>query len=365
MSDDPPPAGRRAVALTYATKIGAALLGLFVFILALQLLKKGAGAQGLGWLLHALDVTGVGDTLGFGWLMAYVVLSGSPVAAIALTAYSGGALSAYQAFAMITGSRLGASFIVLFVGFLYYLRGQRRIASVSIGVTALIVTATIYLPALALGLVILSQGWLDGVRVGPSSELNSVISQIYDPIVDLAAHNLPAWLVFVAGIGTLLLAFRIFDQALPEVDPERTGFQRIADLVYRPEMMFLLGMVVTSLTLSVSVSLTVLVPLSIKGYVRRENVTPYIMGANITTFVDTLIAATLLNSPANMAHSPFTIVLVEVISVSMFSAIVLTWFYRPYQRRLERAIEWVLGDQRRLALFLAVILLIPILLLLL
>jgi hypothetical protein len=119
---------------------------------------------------------------------------------------------------MITGSRLGASFIVLFVGFLYNLRGQRRIASVSIGVTALIVTATIYLPALALGYAILSQGWLDGVHIGPSTELNSVISTIFDPLVGLAAYFLPAWALFIWA-SALLVAFRIFDQALPRSTP--------------------------------------------------------------------------------------------------------------------------------------------------
>ena len=61
-------------------------------------------------------------------------------------------------------------------------------------------------------------------------------------------------------------------------------------LLYRPLVTFALGLAVTTLTMSVSVSLSVLVPLSARGYIRRENVIPYIMGANITTFVDTLVA---------------------------------------------------------------------------
>jgi Na+/phosphate symporter len=366
MPKPPPTPPRRGLAglLGHARRVGAAVVGLAVFILALQLLRAGAGGQGFATLLAGLHVTAVLDTLGFGWLMAYIVLSGSPVAAIALTTFSSGALTDVQAFAMITGSRLGASFIVLFVGFLYYLRGERRIASVSIGIIALLVTATIYLPALALGYVILQRGWFDGIRIPPSAGLESAISLIYDPIVNPLRDGLPSWAVFLLGMGVLLGAFRIFDQALPDIDPERTGFQRIADLVYRPQMMFFLGMLVTSLTLSVSVSLTVLVPLSARGYVRRENVTPYIMGANITTFVDTLLAAALLAPPAAASHTPFTIVLVEMLSVTTFSLLVLVLFYRPYQRLLERLLEWVLADTRRLAAFLLVILLVPVLLLL-
>jgi Na+/phosphate symporter len=358
----PPPAAPRW--RQHLRKVGAAVLGLATFVLALQLLRRGAGGNGLSALLTSLHVTQMADTLGFGWLMAYLVLSGSPVAAIALTAYSGGAIGDYQAFAMITGSRLGASFIVLFVGFLYHLRGHQRTASVSIGVLALLVTASIYLPALGLGTLILDQHWLDPVHIVPSQALNSVIGALFDPIVNLASTYLPTLGVLLLGIGTLLVAFNIFDKALPEVDPQRSGFGRIADMVYRPAMMFLLGMAVTSVTLSVSVSISVLVPLSAKGYVRRENVAPYIMGANITTFVDTLVAAALLAVPAGATRTPFTIVLVEMLSVSVFSLLVLGVFYKPYLRLLERVLERVLHDTRTLMFFLLVILVIPLLLLL-
>src|SRR3546814_9730579 len=52
------------------------------------------------------------STLGVGWLGACIVLSGSPVAASSLTLLDGGAIDRTQSFAMLTGSRLGASFVV-------------------------------------------------------------------------------------------------------------------------------------------------------------------------------------------------------------------------------------------------------------
>ena len=55
--------------------------------------------------------------------------------------------------------------------------------------------------------------------------------------------------------------------------------------------MFGLGCLVALITMSVSVALTVLVPLVAKGYVKREDILPYIMGANITTLGDTMLAA--------------------------------------------------------------------------
>src|SRR5215207_2418819 len=133
-----------AILPRWLPKLLIMVVGLLAFILALQLLKQGAKVYG-GEIIRMLNVSNVSNTLGFGWLLAYIFLSGSPVAAIAVSFFAAGTITDMQAFTMITGSRLGASFIVLFVGFLYYLRGHQRSASISIGVLALLTTAAIYL----------------------------------------------------------------------------------------------------------------------------------------------------------------------------------------------------------------------------
>src|SRR5262245_38929525 len=98
-----------------------ATAGLFFFVFALQLIK--AGARSVVRVLEQLNVEGPANSLGFGWLAAYAALSGSPVAAIGTTLLAGGVLDEREAFAVIGGSRLGASFIVLAVGYVLYLGG--------------------------------------------------------------------------------------------------------------------------------------------------------------------------------------------------------------------------------------------------
>jgi hypothetical protein len=112
--------------------------------------------------------------------------------------------------------------------------------------------------------------------------------------------------------------------------------------------------------MSVSVSLSILVPLSHRGFVRRENVVPYIMGANITTFIDTLLAAVLLNNP-----TAFTIVLVQMVGVGLVSLLILLTVYHPYERALLRSVSWITRDNRHLAIFMVTIFVVPLLLLLL
>ncbi len=258
---------------------------------------------------------------------------------------------------MITGSRLGASFIVLFVGFLYFLRGHQRAASIAIGILCLLVTATIYLPAMAVGYWLLTQGILDPIQFGAPAALTSILDLIYDPIVAAILGVVGQWplIVFALGMGTLLVSFNLLDRALPEMTAEGGGFQQIGRLVYRPMAMFVLGMAVTSVTLSVSVSLSILVPLSAKGFVRRENTLPYIMGANITTFIDTLFAALLIGGT-----QAFTIVLAEMLSVTIVSLIVLLVGYRWYERAIVWLLDLITLNNRGLAAFMVIMLLVPI-----
>ena len=122
--------------------------------------------------------------------------------------------------------------------------------------------------------------------------------------------------------------------------------------------MFAFGSAVTLLTLSVSLSLTILVPLTMKGYLRRQHLIPYIMGANIATWIDTLFASLLLNAPR-----AFTIVFTQMVVGSGISLLVLALLYRPYSRAILALAHRITASRAAFAAFLAAILLFPVVLL--
>jgi len=123
--------------------------------------------------------------------------------------------------------------------------------------------------------------------------------------------------------------------------------------------MFALGALVTLVSMSVSLSLSLLVPMSHRGFVRRENVIPYIMGANITTFIDTLFAAVLLDNPP-----AFTIVFAGMVSITVVSAIILSTVYRRYERAIIDSMARVTATNRNLAVFMVAIFAVPVTLIL-
>lgn len=335
------------------------MAGLLLFVLALGLMKEGAG--GLAPFLRGhLEVTHAADSMGFGWLMAYLILSGSPVAAAAVALLSAKALSLLQTFTMIAGSRLGASSIILLVGFIYVLRGHKRWTALTPGVLSFIITCSIQLVALPMGLMMLGQGWFNHLSLPALERLAAGVNRGLEPLIGPLAAVLPDWTLFVVGVGLVTLSFRLFDRALPQMRLERTDLGQVSRLVYRPVVMFLMGLTITLFTLSVSISVGILVPLSARGYMRQENIIPYILGANISTLVDTLVAAALLGDPGAV-----TVVVAHMVCATIVSLFLVLLVYRPYERAISEALAWVTCQRRNFALFLGVIVVIPVVLILL
>jgi solute carrier family 34 (sodium-dependent phosphate cotransporter) len=342
-------AGRRPVPV----RIALGLAGLALFITALGLMSEGARA-----LIPTLEGSVFTDNgwsaLGTGWLGAVLVLSGSPIADGSLALLDGGAITPTEAFAMLTGSRLGANFVVLVVGAVYaFRRSAGHNAPLSIGLYAFAITTAAYLPGAALGWWLLREGHLDGIDIAVSPSVVSVTDTLFGWLPDLLVEVLPGWTLFPIGIGVLLVAFSCIDRVLPTVDSER--LEQRSERFSNPWLMFGLGCLVAFLTLSVSVALTLLVPLVAHGYLRREDTIPYIAGANITTLTDTLVAAILLANP-----DAVRVVLAAVIGVGTVTVLLLALAYPVLKAA---AIAWaklVLRRRRRLLAFMAMLVVVPV-----
>jgi solute carrier family 34 (sodium-dependent phosphate cotransporter) len=332
------------------------LPAMYLFILAIQIMKAGASAIGPQIQGEFPFANGI-STLGFGWLGAYFVLSGSPVAASAISLFGAGTLTKLQTFTMLSGSRLGASFIVLLTGFIYAFRNRRdprRNEPIGMGIQALTMTALVYLPGMMIGYAIIRGGLLDGFNLHATAELEAALAVVWGPVVDGIEVVVPGGLLFLAGLAVILASFRLLDLVLPQVSSDSTAAKR-ASWLRRPWTMFALGCLVATLTLSVSVALTVLIPLAAKGYLRRDEALPYIMGANITTLADTLVVAMLQRDPAAAQ-----IVLAEAIGVTIVSLAILAFWYQPVKRSVIRLDDYLVASNRRIAVFVGILFVLPI-----
>lgn len=339
-------------------RIALVVAGVGLFVIALGLMKSGAMALAPS-LAGSTFTDGPWSALGLGWLGACMVLSGSPVAASALTLLDGGVIDRSEAFAMLTGSRLGASFVVLVVGFFWAIkreRGSGRRTPLSIGVMSLLMTACAYLPGAFVGWLLLTGDHLDGLNLAASPDVMAVTDVAFGWAVDLARAALPDWMLFPAGLGVLLGAFKLFDHVIPTISTE-TLEQRPDAWFRKPWLMFLTGCGVALLTMSVSVALTLLVPLVAKGHIHRKDALPYIAGANITTLADTLAAAVLLGNA-----DAVRVVAAELIGVTAWTVLLLGLLYGALRPAILGASGRILAGPPQLVAFLIGLFSIPLVL---
>ena len=347
---DRSPVARALEILWWVFRFG---LALFLFVGALQLMKTGAGGLDV-FQNRGLLVRNPGSTLGLGWVGALFVLSGSPIAATSLTLVAADSITEIQGFTMLTGSRLGAAFVVLVVAVVYALRSGKggRLRPVATAVTALSTTALIYLPAMLLGVLLLEWGPYHSLELNFPNQFSDLIDLIYGGFL-ARVESLPAAVIFLGGLGVLLGSMKLIDSVMPDLDKDLES--RRLQWVSKKWPMFGLGCLVALITMSVSVALTILVPLVAKRYVKREDILPYIMGANITTLGDTMLAAFALNSPAAVR-----IVLAEVIAAGSLSVILLTFFYPQMRTLVWKFQRQMTMSKPRLAGFTAALFLVPV-----
>jgi sodium-dependent phosphate cotransporter len=337
----------------------AAAGAILLFLFAVQLL--GTAAELAAPLLERLFfrvVVGDLSALGLSWVGAYVLGNGSIVAALAVSLFAVEIVSAHQLFLLISGSRLGGAAIVVFIGLLDYVQKERYSLqkSISMGLLTFLVTFSIYLPAIAMGYGALPylQAPFQAISWGWSGRLRTL--SVFDVLTVAITNRIGAIPAFLLAVGILFGSLKLFDRLLASVETATLRKQFFSHF-QRTWVSFAIGLVVTGLTTSVAFSLGVIVPLYNRGYIKRDELIPYILGANLGTLLDTLIVAVVLESSVGIA-----IVLV-VQALAAFVTLLALLGQDSYRRAIVAVDERLRTDQRLFLLFVLLLLVVPLALL--
>jgi sodium-dependent phosphate cotransporter len=279
------------------------LVTVLAFLFAVRLLGTAtdAAAPALETVFRRV-VVGTVSALGVGWLAAYVLANGSVVAALAVSVFTADVIGPERLFLALVGSRLGAAAVVVLVGALDYL-GERRSTlreSVSVGLLTFLVTHSVYLPVAALGVAGVATFGATLPTVGPDLTVDLPVPGVFDAVTVAVTARVGPTVSVLLAVGLLFVTLRLFDRLLSTVDA--TTLERVSfEYLRRPWLSFVLGVAVTAASTSVAFSLGVVVALSNRGYIDRETLVPYVLGANVGTLVDTLAVAVVLGSGTAVA----------------------------------------------------------------
>jgi sodium-dependent phosphate cotransporter len=355
MDSDPPSSSGRSG--WHRLLIG--LLSLFCFVAGLQLLRSATATltPELGTLFDHY-VRGGLPTLGFSWLTSYVLTNGSVAAAIAVTYFESGLLDASNLLLMVGGTRLGGAGIVILIGIFDYLfhRETSLRRACSMGVLVFVVTHLASIPATGLGYawVWLRPTWLSG-SLGIDA-LQIPLPASFDFIADSVTGALGAMPTFAFGLVGLMGSLKLFD-AILETGDSTALRARITHALSSRWVAFLLGVIVTSLTLSVAFSLGLLVPLYNRERISDELLIPYILGANIGTLADTFVVALIIERAGAVS------VMLSFVGALFVTTLLLLALFRPVNRLTLNIQDWTTRNDRNFILFAVSVILVPILML--
>lgn len=320
-----------------------AIASILLFLFAVQLLGTATeAAKPLIERFLVRVVVGDGSALGLSWLVTYGLTNGSVVAALALSLFRSELLTVSALFMMLVGSRLGGGAIVALIGALDYLQDPHRQSlseGTSLGLLTFLITFTIYVPVGVFGLVVLKTTeaeFLDMTR-GLSIPVKSL--QVFYPVTEVVVQLLGAAIALILAIGMLFASLWLFDELLERVHTE-TIRKYVFGHFKRRWMAFAIGLTITALTTSVAFSLGVVVPLYNREFVRRDEIVPYILGANIGTLFDTLIVAFILETTTGVS------IVLLVGGTATLLTIVALLGYNLYTRVIDAGQNRLLADRR-------------------
>ncbi|MFB6203047.1 MAG: sodium:phosphate symporter [Candidatus Nanohaloarchaea archaeon] len=348
--------------MSAAKRVFYGLTAVLVFVFSLQLLT--ASTSELAPFLRSVLSDVITDdlsALGSGWFASYMLLNGSTVAAVGLAFLREGILDSGQYFLLASGSRLGATFIVVLIGVLEYFSGENEsiVDSVSVGILSFLVTYSVYIPATAAGYLLTENLGLGFLEVQGPAILRYSLGALFSPSVRLFQGFLGPSFSLAAAVAFLFLALNRFDRAFADLGRNRLAGDYVRFLLDNRWLSLLAGGLLTVLTASVSLSLGLIVPLYNQDLIRREEVVPYILGANVTTLVDTLLAATVVGTEAGMR-----VLLVLGLAASAVTVLFML-FYDRYFRGLKFVFDRLMTDDRAFAGFSFMMVAVPLFLVLL
>jgi len=338
-----------------------ALVSLLLFLFAVQLLgaSTAAAAAPLERFFRRY-VAGSGQALGASWLATYVLTNGSVIAALSVSLFEAGILTTSQLFLMLAGSRLGGAAIVLLIGALDYFQKRRYSFSEAtrLGILTFLLSHSIYLPATAIGYPLLPVLQTGFGGVSNRIELSVHPLAAFEPATGAVVDTVGVGLALVVAVLVLFGSLTLFDRVLKRINTEwlrKLFFRRFQ----HKWTSFGLGVLITGVTTSVAFSLGVVVPLYNRKYIKRQEIVPYVLGANIGTFFDTIVIAVLLESPQGVAIVLSLVALGTVITVGTLVQ------FSTYFRAVETTQTRLVTDRRYLVGFLVSLIALPIFLVLL
>ncbi|MFC1802989.1 Na/Pi symporter [Thermoproteota archaeon] len=284
------------------------IIAIYFFVSSIILIKSSAKIMGIA--LAETIVLIIRDTTSAifaGWISTALLHSSGAFDSIIVAFTSSGVMPLNLSVATIIGAEMGTTVTPFLISVIERLKGHgNQDASFTVTLSHVLYnlfTLILFYPLeLFFGVftkiaengsqIFVKATWLNAVP-----DLLDFITPWVDPLLDI----IQPWVGLILGGLILIIALGAVEKYMTAIFSMPRSWNLIRSTFTRPRRAFIAGFLFTVLVPSTTVMVSLLVPLATSGVIRADYyILPYILGANIGTVFDVMIAALATGDPISL-----------------------------------------------------------------
>lgn len=328
----------------------------------MSLIKSSACALGSDLAKNVLLI--VKDTTSgvfAGWLTTAILHSSGAFDSIIVAFVSSQIMPINLAVAALIGAEIGTTVTPLLVSTFGYIREKSKLSS-SYYVTMShflynLLTLMIFYP-LELFFGFFTKLSVLGSSLFSRMEWLDLIPSFVDtitPWIPVLMQYIPPWITMIIGGATIILSLWGLERYMTALFSMPKSWNLIRGTFMKPFRAFLAGLLFTILVPSTTVMVSLLVPLAASGVISAEYyILPYVLGANIGTVFDVMLAALATGNPISLG------VWLVHLSINLIGALIFFPLLAPFSRLAYWSSKTLTRSPKITLMFLAIFHLVPI-----
>lgn len=332
------------------------IVAIYFFVSAIVLIKSSAEIMGVS--LTEKIVLLIKDTTSAvfaGWISTALLHSSGAFDSIVVAFTASGVMPLNLSVATIIGAEMGTTVTPFLISTLEKLKKKSHSdASFNITITHVLynlITLMLFYPLeLFFGVFtkIAENGSRIFLRVPWLGEIPDILD-VLTPWVDPLIERIPPWVGLIIGGLLLIIALGAVEEYMTTIFSMPRSWNLIRSTFTDPKRSFIAGFIFTILVPSTTVMVSLLVPLASSGVIRTEYyILPYILGANIGTVFDVMIAAFATGDPISLG------VWLVHLTINLVGAILFLLFLTPFSK-LSQKVSKIISEDPKTALIITVL----------
>tara|TARA_Y100000034_G_scaffold75166_1_gene90296 strand:+ start:6398 stop:7474 length:1077 start_codon:yes stop_codon:yes gene_type:complete len=282
---------------------GKLVLFLYLFILSIELIKKSSLLLAPGvksFLLQSLHPI---KALAFGWFSTAIVQSSGAISTITATFAGNNLINFPTAVYIVIGAALGTTITAIIISLITVSAKRKDFRhGFEIGLCYAIYSALLVIIAFLLEYFF---KFFSKTSIFLASRISGKISLlkipdlvgvITSPIINPLFNNSNKIFILILGFAILIFSLRYVGKAVIGVFGGEENARSFIDKHFESKYKaYLIGALLTAILFSSSITIGLLVPLAVTRLIGLRRAIPFILGADLGTFTDVLLAALIID----------------------------------------------------------------------